>query len=150
MRFKYRWNRRQWQESDMGCLWCVCFLEDSWTLNTFPRPWWRTDGHMAQTVLGKTSEIPAPFRILAFTSGSGPIIRTESQPTGPPRWVWLLLTHSAPAPSAPPSQVISWAPSLHHFCACDLPAQDDPPDSVHLECGHHTAGKSFLRLQGWH
>ena len=41
---------------------------------------------MAQTVLGKTSEIPAPFRIMVFTSGPGPIIgRTESQPKGAPR-----------------------------------------------------------------
>lgn len=34
MRFKNRWNWWQWQESDTGCRWCVCFLDDSWTLNT--------------------------------------------------------------------------------------------------------------------
>ena len=60
----------------------------SWTTVghwTLPGPWWQADGHMAQTVLGKTSEIPAPFRIMVFTSGPGPIVgRTESQPTGPP------------------------------------------------------------------
>lgn len=37
------------------------------------------------SVLGKTSEIPAPFRIMVFTSGLGPIVgRTESQPKGAP------------------------------------------------------------------
>lgn len=62
-----------------------------------------------------------------------------------PGAVWLLLACSAPAPSAPPSQVISWAPSLHHFCACVLPAQDDPPDSVHLEFGEQK-GREVIPL----
>ena len=85
---------------------------------------------------GRHRKYQLPFESWFSQVAQGPSLAGQSHSQqAHPGAVWLLLACSAPAPSAPPSQVISWAPSLHHFCACVLPAQDDPPDSVHLEFG---------------
>lgn len=105
-----------------GLLLICVFLGGQSDTEHFSRPWWWTDGHMAQTVLGKTSEILAPFRIMVFLADWGPSLAGQSHSQRRTLvqsgfCLLALLLH----PSAPPSQVISWAPSLHHFCVSFLP-----------------------------
>lgn len=121
----FRWGSStgETDDSDRNQTWVAADMCVSWrTVRHWTLFQGLGDGQMGiwlRQFWGRHRKYWLPFESWFSQADWGPSLAGQSHSQkAHPGAVWLLLARSAPALSAPPSQVISWAPSLHHFCVC--------------------------------